>query len=295
MLQYIYKAQEIGLTEWPSGTLRLEGIPVTEDPEEADIFVCPGPLLLFQNPSDLDRFPYIKERESSHVYFDCSDYEPLYGKKCLFIRCNTRTWYLDKDPNTISWAWPVENYAGCMDVPEGGFKYDISFQGWNWSDVRMKSIESCKNLAGLNWDIAAYTDFFGYLKEDNPEFHRRRGEFRRSMRESRIALCPESIPGVFPYRFFEAMSAGRIPLLVGSDFVFPFADVIPYQDFIIHLERSHADQAGFAALDFIQSHSDDDIIERGKLGRGYWQQYLNRDDWSRTAAAAVRKKLCASP
>ena len=289
MRQYVYTPQECGRSEWPAGTLRLEGIEITDDPLQAEVFVYPGALHEVKDPRELDRLPYMAGNEERHVFFHCSDDEVLYDKKCLFIRCNTRTWMLEKDPNTISWPWPVENFSECLDLPADGFKYDVSFQGWLWSNARKQSVESVQ-ASGLKCDIAGYPDFCGYIY-DTPEGVRRRAEFRRSMKESRIALCPESIPGVFPYRFFEAMSAGRVPLLVGSDFVLPFADEIPYAEFALFLESDHAKESGELIRAILAKVSDDELIRMGLVARDYWVRFLNRDWYPATMAYAVRKRL----
>lgn len=290
MRQYIYKPSEAGLSEWPSGQLRLEGIDVTKNPEEADLFVIPGALTqMFPRRSNLEQLPYFKSYEEKHVAFDCSDHEPLYHTSAMFIRCNTREWYLKTDPNTISWPWPVEDMSECVALPDDGFKWDVSFQGWNWSDVRKASIQSCLAIGGLLCDFATYSDFFGYLKDYDPEFHRRRGEFRRSLRESRIALCPESIQGVFPYRFFEAMSAGRVPLLVGSGYVLPFAEEIPYGEFCIFLPAELANTAGRVAASIIENKPD--FVAMGLKARYYYERYLHRDKWAALMTQAVKKKL----
>lgn len=287
MKQYIYPPAVVGLTDWPSGTLRLDGIDVTTEPAQADLFVIPGALTqLFPNREALERLPYFRDHESRHVAFDCSDNEPLYKTSAILIRCNTRKWYLEKDPRTISWPWPVEDYSECIDVPAGGFRFDVSFQAWLSSDCRKLSAQSCRDTAGLVLDFATYSDFTGYIFHE-PEGVRRRAEFRRSMRESRIALCPESIPGVFPYRFFEAMSAGRVPLLIGNNFVFPWADDIPYSSFSLHIMS--ANRAGPAALEFIRGHSDSDLIDMGRLGRKYWERFLDSRKWPQLHAEAVRK------
>lgn len=287
--QYIYPASSIGLPEWPSGTLRLEGIEVTEDPTQADVFTVPGALTqLFPNTDSLYRLPYLRGNEARHVFFDCSDNEPLYGLPCMFIRCNTRPWYFEKDPNTISWPWPVESYDECFDVPEGGFKYDLSFQAWLSSDCRKIAAKSCKETPGLNLDFSLYDNFTGYIWESS-EGLRRRKEFRRSMKESRVMLCPESIPGVFPYRFFEAMSAARVPLLIGTGFVFPWKDEIPYAQF--SLQINSANRAGEAALDLVRKHSDSDLIDMGRMARKYWERWLDSRKWPALHAEAVLKKM----
>ncbi len=288
--QYIYKPEQAGLVEWPSGTLRLDGIEETSSPEAADVFVVPGNLSLFKNPRELDRLPYMRSKEDRHVLFDCSDNEPLFDKRCIFIRCNTRDWYLKRDPNTISWSWPVENFEEVVEIPSNGFRFDVSHQAWMSSQTRIDASKSCRENADLKCDIAEYNDFTGYIY-DKPEGIRRRAEFRRSMRESRVALCPESIPGVFPYRFFEAMSAGRVPCLVGSGYVLPWSDRIPYSEFCIFVSSQEASSAGVVLREFIRNTPDEKIIEMGRAARRYWERWLDRDKWTSLMAEAVLEKV----
>lgn len=291
MRAYIYKPEDIGIGEWPSGQLRLDGFEPTESPENADVFVCPGPLLMSQNVAWLDRFPYMPGNEKRHVFFDCSDHDTIFlRRECILIRCNLKRFMLDAHPNSIPWAWPVEDFAECIEVPVGGFKYDVSFQGWLSTLTRTNSSNACRNNSELKSDIATYKDFCGYIYHE-PEGVRRREEFRRSMRESRLALCPESIEGVFPYRFFEAMSAARVPVLVSSDYVFPFSDEIDYKSFCILVERRDAGNVDKIILDFLRNNNDERIVEMGMLARSSWQNFLNREDWPTTMAYAVRKKL----
>lgn len=297
LLQYIYSPAEAGLNSWPSGELRLDGVEVTDNPEQADVFVCPGNLSLFQVNGVIQKdliykLPYLAGNEHRSVFLDISDnFKQAIGMPCLFIKCDVRDWMLKDDPNSINFAWPVEDYAECVDIPAGGFLHDVSAHMWNWSEARRESAQSCLDTTALNCDFALYDDFTGYLKAGDPELIRRRSEFRRSMRESRVALCPESIPGVFPYRFFEAMSAGRVPVLVASDVVFPFADEIPYSSFILHIERSDAARTGELIAQFLRWHNDRQLEASGAMARKYWLQYLNSADWPKLMAMAVEKKL----
>lgn len=292
MKQFIYKSEVVGLSEWPSGTLRLEGVEQTDRHDEADVFVIPGFLTgLFPNRSELcNRLPYFTKYEAKHVGFDCSDNEPLYDTSARFIRCNTRDWYLSRDPNTISWPWPVENYIDCASVPSGGFEYDVSFHGWIRShDTRQKSFELMSS-SQLKCDLAGYPDFTGYIW-DTPEGLRRRREFRRSLHASRLILCPESISGVFPYRFWEALSAARIPILIGSEFVFPFKSKIDYSSFCIRVERKDIHDLNDIVIEFLSTHDDEAIAAMGKLGRMYWERWLDSAQWPRLHGLAVREAL----
>lgn len=298
MHQFIYLPEHAGLTEWPSGTLRLEGIEETKDPSVADVFVVPGHIRLFEKrPGILDieklnRLPYFKGNEHKTALFDVSDnFTMPTHLPILFIRCDARNWMMEHDTGTIQMAWPVSDLGQCVDLPEGGFRADIGFHGWVSSLARRTSIDSCQNTAGLGTDIAGYKDFYGYLKDSNPEQHRRRAEFLRSMKECRLQLCPESIESVFPYRYWETLSAGRVPLLVGSGFVFPFDSEIDYDRFTVKCARIDAPAAGEIALDFVRGRTDKEIADMGKLAREAWVKFCDSRDWPKLHAYAVQKKL----
>lgn len=310
MKQYIYSATECGLSEWPSGTLRLEGIPVTDNPAEADLFVYPGALHNLR-PPDLDKLPYMKGNEIRHVFLHCSDDEDLYGKPCLFIRRNLRPWNFRSDPNSIVWNWDVADLANitpaqlhppkgktvevpeylrnCVELPPDGFIYDVTFWGWNSSLVRKVSATSCRDNPKIKADIAIHPDFYGHKYEGTEIGHHYRKEFLRSLKESRMVLCPESIPGVLPYRFFEALSAGRYPLLICRNFSLPFADEIPYDDFISKIDIDMADEAGDVIAEIRSRHTDEVFVEKGQAARKYWLKYLTGDP--KTMTYAVLKKM----
>ena len=106
-----------------------------------------------------------------------------------------------------------------------------------------------------------------------------------------MALCPESIEGVLPYRFFEAMSAGRVPLLVSSDYVLPFANEIDYSEFTIFCPREEASQVDKLVIKFCGTNTDDDIMAKGKAARSAWEKWLDTRNWPALHAYQVKKKL----
>jgi len=235
--------------------------------------------------------PYFKGNEERHAFFDVSDnFKTAINLPIIFIKCDQRTWMRASDINTIQIAWPVEDYSNCIEPPPEGFQADISFHGWLSTTTRRESSASCINNPEIRCDMACYSDFTGYIFYE-PEGLRRRAAFRASMKRSRMALCPESIPGVLPYRFFEAMSAGRVPLLVSSDYVLPFADEIDYSSFVRFCERDNAKNADKIALEFVGKTPTEEIIEMGKLAREAWVKWCDPRLWSRLHAYAVQKLL----
>lgn len=288
---YLYKESDLSIGNWPPGLLRLDPVQETPSPEEADVFVVPPGMHVF--PRDQVRsLKYLSGREERHVLFHCSDFDTTYGLKCMFIQCNLKRKMLDVDVNSISWPWPVKNLVEISGAPEGGFKYDISFHGWMSGEVRRISIKSCTAQPGIRGDWAIYPDFYGYVERDNPqEAARRRSGFLKSVHESRLVLAPRSIDGVFPYRFWEGMSAGRVTIMVGSNYNLPWRDKIDWDRCIIQVPESEMARTGEVVKKFLSTHTDEQILEMGRYGREMWLRWMDPDKWAQLMTEAVVEKL----
>lgn len=248
-------------------------------------------------PAELKRIiEHFKLDERRVVAYDCSDFTADYtatNPNCIFIRCSAKGWYVRQMPRTISWPWPVENWSDVIALPPGGFKYDVSGHMWLSSATRVSACDSVIKTFGDRADIVTRKEFWGYLERDEPE----RAELlkkamKKSMKESRISLCPASIPNVFPYRFFEALSAARVPALFCSDQVFPFADKIKYSKFCLLFEDWEAKDAGPLIKDWLSKHSDEEIVEMGKEGRRAFEMFLNvRDHGDEFMTMAIEEAL----
>lgn len=279
--------------------LRPTGVELVADMRAADFFILPVPLRDTTMPPSLlhEIINYFKIDERRLAIFDCSDFEADYGQtnpNCMFIRCNgSKGWMKQKMPRTIVWPWPVEDFSECIPVPNGGFKYDVSAHMWvTSSNVRRHSCDSVVATFGSRADTALYSDFCGYIYYE-PEGIRRRKEFRRSMRESRLSLAPSSIHSVFPYRFFEAMSAARVPVLLCSHYWLPWPGQIDWDACVIRLDVQDAKNAGPLIKDWLSKHSDAEIIEMGKRGRKYWEDWLDSRKWNDLFAIAIEESLRA--
>lgn len=291
---YRYKDEEFQVKPGMSknGGVRLVGEHV-DDPKDADVFVVPQAIwgLLGGTHKTL---PYIKGNESRHLFFDMIEKWPSLGVgRCIYIRAATRQSYLQKEPSAVSWSWPVEDYKDRMELPEGGFKYDISFVGWRTPrEDTEKACHSVKRLSSCSSFIRVHRDFYGYRDpKTDPEAVRRRIEFLDVQQVSRLLLCPQSVYGVFRYRFFEALSAGRIPVHIGYDYVLPFADRIPWNDIAFFIHTKDASRAGELCMEWLKGKSDDDLIEMGKLGREMYDKWLHRDRWPEHMTIVVGEKL----
>src|SRR3989304_2040987 len=228
--------------EKPGGSLRLDDqVEQVVDPDAADFVIVPPSIHDFEN-RHLDiasLLPHLKGREEKHVWVEVAecfnDHVALVGPG-VFFHCACKRQHLEKHPTAISFPWPVEDLGQLVPKPPNEFKYDGSFQGWLSCAVRKQAFESCRQeLTRVH--LEGHDMFYGYY--ENTDLGRaRKASYLKTLSESRVLLCPSSQRGVFPYRFFEAMSAGRIPALVCDDYILPFADKIPYHEFCIFISEA---------------------------------------------------------
>lgn len=274
---------------------------VVSSPEEADYIICPASFHQIRSknlklrvdkslPAEVETLKYWKQYESKHVFFDCSDFENcLNGTSALLIRCNVRDFMLT-DKNTLPWFWPVDDLGGYSSIPEGGFKYEVGFQGWLSTDTRKHSVNSCKSVFGDKFNHKTFSNFFGHLTDKNEE-NNRRTSFLKGQQETKILLAPQSIQGVFPYRFYEAMSCARVPALFCTGYHLPFQSEIDWDRCTIRFRAEDASMAGKLIKEFLDKTSENKIIEMGKYGREMWCKWLNRDNQPELIAYALKKRL----
>jgi hypothetical protein len=270
-------------------------------PKEADFVYLPipyrdstPPLLSPLNLQKIIQWLGVDERRV--VLFDVADDEmtTTLNPNVMFIRCNVKPFMRREMPRTITWPWPteVESFQECWPIPEGGFKYDVGYHAWTRSSNVRKACQVSleTNPSGLSTDMACYDNFTGYIYYEE-EGIRRRKEFRRSMRESRLSMCPLSIWNVFPYRFTEALAAKRVPVLICDGVEFPWADRIPYDQFMVRLTNDESLNVGPILKNWLSKHSDEEIIKMGELGYSYWNKWLNRDKWADLMPVAIEERL----
>ena len=302
MKAYYYTPEECGKSAPPDGGLKLGGFEPTTDPVAADVFVCPYMLHHMGDSKErgmvsIDRIlalPYLRGNERRHAFFNVADTFrftlPFDG---IFLRCDATKATLRDNPTTIPIAWPVRDHGECMPVPPGGFGYDVCFIGWQSTPM---NAEACAYLAASNHNtyLVQRRQFFGYAARDfgQEEADRQQREYRDVLARSRFSLCVRSIPeGVLRYRFFEAMSAGRIPILIGDGSALPLADRIDYKRCIVQIPECEVKNIGAYVTKLREGMTDEQIIAAGRYGREAWEKWLNADNWTDLHGMLVREAL----
>ena len=294
MRVYTYSDAEVagaGIVATTSFAMRLDGAVPTTIPAEADVFVSPVLLANLGDRATMARLPHFIAHEARHVFLDMTDLKHDYsGTSALLLRCCLNQLMLEDDPHSLAWPWPVEDFGEqgqVLPAPAGGFRHDATFHGWRSSNPRRDAVNSCREVLGGRFDVAEHAEHFGQV--DDREAERRYTAYVESLRGARLSLCPESDPGVLPYRFYEALTAGRPPVLFSTGYVLPWADEVPWADIAFMYPEADACHAGEIIKDILRRHNDDDLRARGLLGREWWCRRLDRGQWDVLFALAVRR------
>ncbi len=109
-----------------------------------------------------------------------------------------------------------------------------------------------------------------------------REEYLENMLSSDLALAVKG-DGNYSYRFYEALSAGRIPLLVDTDCILPLEDIIPYDEFVLRVPFDCIHTIDRLAADFYGSLSDDRFVAMQRRSREAFEQHLNIKSFLRYA------------
>ena len=110
------------------------------------------------------------------------------------------------------------------------------------------------------------------------------------MRNSALVLAARG-GGLSCYRFFEAMSAGRVAVLFADDWELPHQNLIDWGRCIVQIPESEARNAGKILMRFLDEHNDARLSEMGRAARLAWQSYLAPAKWPMMMERCVREKL----
>ena len=93
---------------------------------------------------------------------------------------------------------------------------------------RQEIINAFKSDQRISTNFIIRKGFWGN-KPNDPQLIQ---EFQKNIIDSHFTICNRG-NGNFSMRFYQVLSAGRIPVLLDSDMVFPFSDEIPWQNIIV--------------------------------------------------------------
>jgi hypothetical protein len=93
------------------------------------------------------------------------------------------------------------------------------------------------------------------------------------MDQSMAVLCPRGF-GVQSIRFFETLSAGRIPILISNNYILPLENHIDYPAFVWKIDESKIMQLPKEIAGFFESIRPPDINRLGTKARQTWLEHF---------------------
>ena len=305
-----------GMATYGDGGARLTGPDVEEvaDPDRADVLVIAQyGFVIHRAPAAWARLwdePAIRRDPSRVMLADCADDEyvpPVPG--VLFFRCGAPARLRDAYPTLIPWPWPSPDLGwlrqGWTDAPTPR-RSDVTFHGWVRTDVAQAAVASVRAaFPPERLDVETHADFHGYRGAAagnhrqgdlapaslDPETHRREARFRDGLLDAWLSLAPESIPGVLRYRVTEALSSGRIPVVIGDGHLFPFADRIPWGRIVVEIPSAQADRTGEILRDWLARVNSAERLAREAEAMAAYGTWLTRDRFAENMAIIVRERL----
>lgn len=292
---YYYAPADLGLGEFPPGYMRLRGFDVTTDPASADCFVLPCDIRHVTD-RQIRALRYLSpETERRHVFYSNAEYPrrafPL-ADAIVFRTDHNLGLARSGNSKVMTWAWAVDDLAAYVPLPEGGFEFDCHFQGWRSTPLVDTVCESVVR-AGLAAHVQVHDFFYGTLESaQDPRLAELRRTFLESMQRSRLVLVPRSKPeGVVRWRFYEALSMGRVPVHFCDECVLPFEDRVDWSTCTIRIREGDAARTGSMLKEWLRTHEDEEIIAMGAHGRAIWETWLAPAVWEDVWGQVVRERV----
>ena len=112
-----------------------------------------------------------------------------------------------------------------------------------------------------------------FLPDQQMDSEQARAEFLQNMLESDYILCSRGM-GNFSYRFYEALSCGRVPVFVDTDCVLPYHSDIHWRDYCVWVEYTELDRIAEKVQSFHDGLSQSQFRELQMECRSLWKRYL---------------------
>lgn len=103
----------------------------------------------------------------------------------------------------------------------------VGFCGQN-NNYRSNLINTLQNNNNLQTNFIIRNKFWGGIPNDSKLFN----DFTNNILNSHFIVCNRG-EGNFSMRFYQTLSAGRIPILTNTDMIFPFEDEIDWNSIVI--------------------------------------------------------------
>ena len=151
---------------------------------------------------------------------------------------------------------------------------------------RMNALRHLQDSDIVEPNFIIRSSYSGNAKTLKTDPEQTRQEYVDNMLQSDYALAIKG-DGNYSYRFYEALSLGRIPVLLDTDCALPLADTIDYKAFTVRVPYWDV----YAIDHYVKAHyesvTDEEFQEAQRKAREAFEQYLSPSSFLRYIAQNV--------
>ena len=147
---------------------------------------------------------------------------------------------------------------------------------------RRKALKELQAIEWLDSNFIIRSSFGGHSSTAQVDIETARQDYINNILESNFALCVKG-DGNHSIRFFEVLSAGRIPLLIDTERYLPFEDEIDYSKFVVRVSYKDLGNLDSVLKEKLKSLTESDIDQMRKNARKAYEEHLSSE--------AIAKKI----
>lgn len=276
----VYKQITTTLNWWNEGLFSslYQNTPCNELVKIEDCDFCVLPFKFF--PNDQRVLDLCKEAallNKTVIAFFCDDYiEPfnLPSNLILFRTSTSKSLISNQErvfPVLVSDHLPKNLLVELSDKQDNKI---LGFRGHNQA-IRENIIKKIQSVT-KNIDFEIQKDFY-FGDTSKMSTSKTRQDYYSNLSRNQFTLCIRG-GGNFSYRFYEALSFGRIPVLIDTDIVLPFQNIINWNNHIVKIPIEEID-------------SIEDIIKSSNISpidnRMLWCKYFSTEGYTQHFALDI--------
>lgn len=146
--------------------------------------------------------------------------------------------------------------------------------------LRRRAMMALEAHPGLRTDFIVRNKVFGDMVVDEAMKAKVRREYYDNLVGSDYVLSVRGFSN-YSFRFFEAMSVGRIPVLIDTDCVLPYDFLHDYRESCVIVPEGEIDRVGDHVLRFHGRLSPEDFRELQRRIRRFWEEWLSPEGFFR--------------
>ena len=181
-----------------------------------------------------------------------------------------------KLPNQIAFpAFCGDFYTKYSSTPIKTNQHTVGFCGAITHQIRGVTLNSLNSSSILKPNFIIRQGFWA------PEIPNRmvaREQYMKNLRDNCFNVCMRGA-GNFSYRLYETMMMGRIPIIINSDQVFPFGDILNYEEFSIIINFDDVSSIEKIIGDWLSTKTPQDLVDIQNKNRDIWLTYMSPQGW----------------